>query len=171
MKPTARPALLLALGSVAFGATSLAVLTDDQYRVPPGRWVRFEIGNQPATVQCNFDTAKGGEARAELVTLENLELFRQHKAHDVLAASEDAQAGSFSRYVRGPGQYAVVIENTGDQPTAVHLRVLERFGDREPVSRQLPPERRLTVILLSFAGFFAIVTLSGRALLKAMKRP
>ena len=41
---------------------------------------------------------------------------------------------------------------------------------RERAVATLPPERRLVVILISFAVFFAIVTWSARRLLRLVRR-
>ena len=161
-------ALLLLLA-----ASTPAVLTDDVYQIPAGgwRWVRFEIGHRPAAVECRFETVGGGEVRAELVSREDLELVREHKIHDTLASTDTARKDAFSQFVREPGEYAVVIENPGSGPVAAHLTVALSFGAAgQPVSRYLSCDRRLTVILVSFAMFFAIVTLSARALLRAMKK-
>jgi len=163
-----RVVLLALLAVSAFGA---AVLTDDVYQIPSGdwRWVRFDVRRRAATVHCHFETT-GGEVRAELVNRSELELVREHKHHDALAATDVRRAGDFSQYIQEFGEYAVVVENPGTRPVAVHLSVSLEFGTPAPVSRYLSPNRRLAVILISFAVFLAIVTFSARALLRAMKR-
>ena len=162
-------ALLLLLA-----ASGSIVLTDDVYQIPAGgwRWVRFEIHQRPATVECRFETVGGGEAHAELVSRPELELIHQHKIHDALASTDTARTGAFSQYIRDPDEYAVVIENPGSSPVAARLTVALSFGPpRQPASRYLSRDRRLTVILVSFVMFFAIVSFSARALLRAMKKP
>jgi hypothetical protein len=160
----------LALLLLLLAVSRPAVLTDDIYQVPAGewRWVRFEIGHRPAVVECRFETVGSGEAVAELVSRADLELIHQHKIHDSLAATDTAPKDSFSQYIGDPGEYAVVIENPGSTPLTARLTVALSFG--QPASRYLSRERQLTVILVSSAVFFAIVTFSARALLKAMKR-
>ncbi len=161
-------ALLLLLA-----ATGPAVLTNEVYQIPAGewRWVRFEIGHRPATVECGFEALGSGEVRAELVSRPDLELVRERKIHDALASTDTARKSSFSRFIGETGDYAVVIENPGDTPVAVRLTVALSFAQPgQPVSRYLSPERRLTVILVSFAIFFAIVTFSARAMLRAMRK-
>jgi hypothetical protein len=154
--------LLVASGSV--------VLTDDVYQIPAGEWrfVRFVIGHRPATVECRFQAFAGGEARAELVSQSELQSIRTHKSYDALASTDTVGASGFSQYIDQSGEYAVVIENPGSTPVAVRLTVAMSFG--QPSARYLSRSRRLTVILVSFAAFFAIVTFSARALLRAMKR-
>ncbi len=168
--------LLLLLVSVSslLAAPGAAILTDDVYQLPPGdwRWVRFEIRHRPATAECRFDNVGGtGSIQAELVSRNDLELFRAHKPHDALAYTEPRVSGAVSQYIQDPGEYAAIIENKDSRPIAVHLKVSLAFGPPQPVARYLSPQRRLTVILVSFAMFFAIVTFSTRALLKAMKKP
>ena len=163
---------IVALYLMAVPAFGAAVLTDDVYQLPAGewRWVPFEIHHRAATAECHFETAGGGEVSAELVTRSELELIRQHKRHDSLALTDTGRSGAFSQYIQDPGEYAVVIENEGKQTIAVHLSVALSFAAQKPVSQYLSPTRRLTVILVSFAAFFAIVTFSARALLRAMNR-
>jgi hypothetical protein len=160
---------VLLVATSAFGS---AVLTDDVYQLPAGdwRWVRFEIRQRPATAECRFEALGGGDVRAELVSRPELELFKEHRRHDALASTEPRNAGAISQYIEEPGEYAVIIENTDSHAVAIHLNVSLSFGVAKPVSRFLSPARRLTVILVSFAMFLAIVTFSARALLRAMKR-
>ena len=162
-------ALLFLLSATS---ASSVVLTDDVFQIPAEewRWIRFDIRQRSATVDCHFDTVGGGDARAELVSRSELERIREHKQHDALASTDPGRQGALSHYIDEAGEYAVVIENAGERPAAVHLNVALDFAAPRPVSRSLSPERRLTVILVSFAMFFAIVTLSARALLRAMKR-
>jgi hypothetical protein len=162
-------ALLLLLAATAAGSI---VLTDDVFQIPPGewRWVRFEIRQRPATVECRLEAVGGGEVRAELVNRTELERIHERKQHDALASTDPARTGSLSQYIDQAGEYAVVVENAGEQPAAVRLNVALDFTAPPPVSRSLSPTRRLTVILVSFAMFFAIVTVSARALLRAMKQ-
>ena len=158
-------ALLLLLA-----ASRPVILTDDVYQIPAGewRWVRFDVGHQPSTVDCHFETVGNGEAQAELVSRQDLELIREHKAHDSLASTDTARRDSFSQYIGDPGEYAVVIENPGSRPVAARVTVALTFG--QPATRYLSRDRRLTVILVSSLLFFAIVTFSVRALLRSMKR-
>jgi hypothetical protein len=159
-------ALLLLLA-----ASGSVVLTDDVYQIPGGEWrfVRFAIGHRPATAECRFQTFGEGEARAELVSQAELESIRLHKSYDALASTDSARTSGFSQYIDEPGEYAVVVANPGNSPVAVRLMVAMSFG--QPAARYLSRERQLTVILVSFAAFFAIVTFSARALLRAMKKP
>jgi len=161
---------LLRLASPNLQAAAPAVLTDDIYQIPPGewRWVPFEI-RRPAIAECRFETV-AGEMRAELVSRTDLELIRAHKPHDSLTFTDTTRSGAFSRYVHESGEYAVVIENAGSRPAEVHLTVNLILGVSKPAVQYLSPNRRLTVIVVSFVMFFGIATFSARALLRAMKR-
>ena len=53
----------------------------------------------------------------------------------------------------------------GAFPVSVSLQVRTTVD----IARTLPPERRLTVILISFAFFFATVAWSGQKLVRAMR--
>lgn len=164
--------LLLAASSLATAAGT-AVLADDTYQLPPGdwRWIRFEIHQRPATAFCRFDTiGEPGTVRMELVSRADLELFKQHKSHSSLAATPSTASGAVNQYIEQPGEYAAIVENNSNRPAAVHLLLSLSFPPPRPVARTISPTRRLTVILVSFGMFFAIVTFSARALLKAMRR-
>jgi hypothetical protein len=170
-----RAILLLLAASSLVTAAGTAVLADDTYQLPPGdwRWIRFEIRHQrPATASCRFDTiGKAGSVRAELVSRRDLDLFKQRKSHGALAQTSSTRSGAINRYLEEPGEYAVIIENKDSSPADVHLVLSLSFAPPRPTARTLSPTRRLTVILVSFAMFFTIVTISARALLKAMRRP
>jgi hypothetical protein len=60
----------------------------------------------------------------------------------------------------------VAIENRGPQPVRVRLRVFME----QPRVRYLSRGRQLAVIAISFGVFFAIVSLSARKLLKAVRK-
>jgi hypothetical protein len=168
-----RAILLLLAASTLAAAPGAAILTDDVYQLEPGdwRWIRFDIRQRPATVVCNFETVGAqGPVRAELVSRRDLERIRQRKSHDPIAETPIHSSGVLNRYIQDPGEYAALIENKGTRPMTVHLVVSLSFTPPKPVARTLTPTRRLSVILISFVSFFAIVTFSARALLRAMKR-
>jgi hypothetical protein len=59
----------------------------------------------------------------------------------------------------------VAIENRAPRPVRVRLRVFLE----QPQVRYLSRGRQLAVIVISFGVFFAIVSLSARKLLKAIR--
>jgi hypothetical protein len=65
-----------------------------------------------------------------------------------------------------------VVDNRDARPAAVHLRISLEFGASPgPAVTRLSSRRQLTVILISFAVFFGIVTFSARRLWRAIKSP
>ena len=145
------------------------VLVDDVYQIPAGqwRWVPFALKHQLSTLECRAQTMGPGEVRLELIHRSDLDLLFQHKSYDSLISTADGATAAFNQYIDEPGEYAVVIENPGKDPVAARLTVAMSFG--QSAARYLSHERQLTVILVSFALFFTIVTFSARALLRAMK--
>jgi hypothetical protein len=154
-------------------AGSRVELVDEAYTIPPSEWryVQVELKQTPVTVQCDFQS-KDAQVRVALLSRDDLERLRADQPHGFLAASQPSTAGALSYQVHRAGNYAVVIDNRGLRaPVRVHLRVWLDFSPRAAQGvRVLPPERRLAVILISFAVFFAIVTWSARKLLQATRR-
>ena len=86
--------------------------------------------------------------------------------------TEIGKSGALDFRVRQPGDYVLVVDNRSSktQPAAVHLRIALDFArPTGPIVTRLGPERQLTVIVLSFAFFFGVVTYSARKLLRAAK--
>lgn len=80
-----------------------------------------------------------------------------------------AKGGRLNRKIDSPGQFAIVVTNEDKNREArVALRITLEFTDK--TARYLSRNRQLTIVLLSFFGFLAIVTLSARKLLIAMRR-
>jgi hypothetical protein len=171
-----KPPIILLLSVLA--ATTLAsaagpvVLTDDVYQLAPGdwRWVRFDIRQRAATVICGFQSSGGEKLHAEIVNRSELDAIRQRKSHGALAQFGPAGAGYIRQLIQDPGEYAAVIENKDTRPAAAHITVALDLTPPRSAARTLSPTRRLTVIIVSFVCFFAIVTFSARALLRAMRR-
>ena len=91
--------------------------------------------------------------------------------HGYLAQTDLGRAGTLSHYIHESGDYALVVDNReGDTPAEVRLSVWIDFSQRRAPVETLAPQRQLTVIVLSFAVFFGIVTWSARKLLRAVKK-
>jgi len=156
-------------------AGSRVELVDEIYTIPPAKWrfVPVELKQMPVAVHCSFQVVgSNATVRVALLSNEDLERLNADQPHGFLAASQPASTGSLSYQLQRAGAYAVVVDNRAlDTPVRVHLRVWVDFtrGGVPPVGT-LSPERRLAVILISFAVFFAIVTWSARKLLQATRR-
>jgi hypothetical protein len=154
-----------------FLLASSVVLRDDTNTVPPQRWryERFITRDQlPVDVDCSFRVVQGPSVRVELVTEENLEALRRGQPHEFIAAST---TGTLREEIGVPGTFAVVIINSDKSQAAdVAMRLSLDFSAKSlTVTGQLSPEKKLVVILLSFGGFLAIVSLSARKLIQSMR--
>jgi hypothetical protein len=149
-------------------------LVDEVYTIPPTEWryVQVSLKQTPVTVHCNYQVvAKDAQVRVALLSHDDLVRLRADQPHGFLAASQPAAIGGLIYTVDRAGDYAVVIDNRGQQaPVRVHLRVSLDFSRQSgPAVGYLSRERKLAVILISFIVFFAIVTWSARKLLQATR--
>jgi hypothetical protein len=156
-------------------AGSRVELVDEVYSIPPSKWrfVPVELKQMPVAVHSDFQViASTAQVRVALLSHEDLERLNADQPHGFLAASQPATVGSLTYRLQRPGEYAVVVDNRGlEAPVRVHLRVWLDFSrGAAPGVGYLSRERRLAVILISFAVFFAIVTWSARKLLHATRR-
>jgi len=150
-------------------------LVDEIYRIPANEWryVEVSLKQQPAMLSAELESRAGSrEVRAALLRQEDLERLRNDHPYGVLASTPAAALGRFGYYVRDPGEYAVVVDNRdSDTPVTVRLRVwLDFAGPPIEDAERLSPRRRLTVILVSFAVFFAMATWSARRLLQTVRK-
>jgi len=149
-------------------------VVDEVYQIPASEWRYVELGlnQQPGMVFAHYEVRSGPpQVRLALLRREDLERLREGLPHGIIEETDPAGAGAFRPHVRGPGDYVVVVDNQGAAPTSVHLRIWLDFGIRRgPEVTQLSPRRQFTVLLISFATFFGIVTWSARRLLKGIRR-
>jgi hypothetical protein len=163
--------LILTLMLLLFaGATD----QDPSFRLDPGdfRWVPFTVKKTPASVTCRFEVLEGdATVHAELLPMSEFRLFDRGRQHETMAVTATSRAGEFRRVIDAGGQYAVVIVNEKKaRPVTVSLRVETNVspggGD---IARELPPRRRLTVVVIGLGIFFVTVTWSSRKLISAMR--
>jgi hypothetical protein len=166
MNPLFMIAFLLAVGSPSQDG-------GQPFRLEPGdfRWVPFTVRQTPSEVDCSFEVIKGNPSvHVELLPMREFRLFNRGREHDTMALTPNGRNGEFRRIIDVRGQYAVVVENArGAPPATVLLRVQTNLNPDADVARTLSPERRLTVILISFAFFFVTIAWSGRKLMRAMR--
>jgi hypothetical protein len=144
-------------------------LVNRTFDLPVNNWryVPLPLNQQPAWVDCYFDsTTPSASVRAVLLSREDLDAWLAGHQPDELDATAAGPKGFMRSPVHEPDAY-VAVENKGSRPATVHLQV---FLD-QPQVRVLSRTRQLAVILISFGVFFAIVSLSARSLLKAIKKP
>jgi hypothetical protein len=156
-------------------ASTRVELVDEVYQIPPARWnyVPINLRQNPALVDAAFQVEAGtGQVRLALMTQADVERLREELPHGLLAVTEIGKSGAVSFRVRQPGDYALVVDNRDKaKPAAVHLRIALDFARPSgSLVTRLEPQRQLTVIVLSFAFFFGVVTYSARKLLRAAKK-
>ena len=156
-------------------SSSSVDLVDEVYRIPANEWryVEVSLRQQPALLSAELQSQAGSrEVQAALLRRADLNRFRGDHPYGVLASTAPGPVGRLRYYISDPGDYAVVLDNReNDAPAAVRLHVWLDFSGRPGyASETLSPQRRLTVILISFAVFFSIVTWSARRLLQAVRR-
>jgi hypothetical protein len=150
-------------------------LVDEVYRVPANEWryVELSLRQHPALLSAEMESRAGSrEIRAALLRSQDLNRLRTDHPYGVLASTSAGATGRLRYYIRDLGDYAVVLDNRdSDVPATVRLRVwLDFAGPPGDDPETLSPQRRLTVILVSFAVFIGIVTWSARRLLQAVRK-
>jgi hypothetical protein len=153
-----------------------ATQTPQAIRLESGdyRWIPFTVKHVPTEVECRYEVLQGGASvHVELLPMSEFRAFNRGRRHESLAISPNSRSGAFRRVIEERGQYAVVVKNEKNSPpVTVSLEVRTDLNPDTPVpARELPPRRRLTVILISFALFFAIVAYSGIRLVRNLKAP
>jgi len=157
---------------LTLAAATRVDLVDEVYTIPPDQWryVELELKQQPTLVLAHYDVPDGFAVRLALMRRDDMENLRQDLPHGVVKAIGPGRTGTLGAQV-APGDYVIVVDNqtSGGRAATVHLRVWLDFS-KVPAITQLSQGRRLTVISISFAVFFAIVGYSMRKLWKATKR-
>jgi hypothetical protein len=146
---------------------SRVALVDKVFEIPAGQWRYWDhtLNGEPAVLGCQFDSTPGARVRVVLVSRTELAAWVAGRDHEEIGATAPGSRGTLQIPVHEPDAY-VVIDNRGARPANVRLRV---FLEEPPV-RHLSRQRQLAVIAISFAVFFAIVSLSARKLLQAARR-
>jgi hypothetical protein len=143
------------------------------FRLEPGdfRWVPFTVWQVPSEVDCHFEVVKGNASvHLELLPMSEFRLFDRGQDHDTMAVTPEGRNGNFRRIIDVRGQYAVVVQNArGALPATVLFQVQTNLNPGADVAKTLSPRRRLAVIGISFAFFFATIAWSGRKLIRAMR--
>lgn len=156
------------------GAATGVDLVNETYEIPAGEWryVEVRVQQKPALVSAEYSSERPRQnIRLALLRRDDMERFRDERPHGWLAATEAGRSGRLRYFVHEPGDYAVIVDNrSGESRAPIHLRVWLDFAGDGPSVTRLSPLRQLTVIALSFAVFFGIVTWSARRLLRSLRR-
>lgn len=152
---------------LALFAPDSQTLTNEVFQIPAREWryIAVAVKEVPVTVDCDFRVISGaGSVRVALVNADGLDDWKQGN-RGAAGGGALAQQGGFSRVVRVPDEYAVIVENGGSGEASVRLRVsLDTSGRGQPQAQYLSPQRRLAVIAISTTVFFAIVSYSAKKL-------
>ena len=145
------PILLLA-------ASTNIQLVDEVYRIPAKewRWVPVSLRQQPALISARYQV-HGGASDVRLKLIRRADLGKEPDAR-FLFATRFASGGLLVYQVMTPDDYVIVVENDGNAPAEVLLRIGLDFSRAGPRVTKLSPQRQFTVIAMSFAVFFGIVT-------------
>jgi len=154
-------------------APAASPLLDEVHELPAGDWKYREIhlSQEPARISAAYDVIEGSpNVRLALLLREDLERMREDLPGSI-AATAKGRSGYFADTIRRRGDYVVVLDNQdGKQAATVHLRVWLDFATgRGAEAKRLSPGRQLTVVAISLAVFFGIVTFSARRLWRAVK--
>jgi hypothetical protein len=157
------PALLFLLAALG-GVDTI----DENFEIPARDWryVPRPLTLQPAMVDCVFQSDRpDAQVRLVLLSQSALNDWRVGRDHQETAATPVGPRGALRTPVHDLDTF-VAIENRAPRPVRVRLRV---FLEQPPV-RYLSRGRQLAVIAISFGVFFAIVSISARKLLKAIRK-
>lgn len=144
------------------------VLVDEPFTVPAAEWRFLDVvlKQTPLKLECVYGAKTG--VRVAVISERELERFRSGNRPPGLAARPFQTSGRLEERISAPGRYAVVIENSRNPGISAQVRLKVTLDFLQQVG-YVPPGRKLAVILISFAAFFAIVTYSARRLLRAIR--
>jgi hypothetical protein len=148
---------------------------EDAPTIARGKWNFYEINlrQKPATIEASYELQSGSPGvRLALMTRADAQRLFDEQPHGVLAATPPGTRGFLRFRIRRPDDYAIVVDNRrGERDAVVRVRASLDFSEaRGPEVTRLSPERQLTVIALSFAFFFGVVTWSARRILGAIRK-
>ncbi len=151
-------------------ASSRVELVDQTFEIPANDWRFVDLGlrQRSALVRASFVVESGPPVQLLLMEQADVERLNRGETHGIVLATPVGPAGRLSVHPGNPSDYVVVIENRyGPRETSkVRLHVAVDFVEATGLSR----ERQLTVIAISFAVFFGIVTYSARRLWSVVRR-
>jgi hypothetical protein len=151
-------------------AASSVEVVEQTYQIPANGWSYFPLELRPrsALVKADFTVEAGPPVQLLLMEQADLERLNSGETHGMVQSTAVGTAGHLEVSVVKPGDYGLVVENRSGraETSKVRLRVSSDFADAATLS----PQRQLTVVAISFAVFFGIVTYSARRLWQAVKR-
>lgn len=168
--------MILALALLAAAApTTRLLLVDETIAVPPRGWreVTVAMRQRPAVIEARYEVRRGGSGvRAMLVKRSDLERLRAGLPHWPIAATAYQRSGAFRAAPGVPGDYSVVLDNSmeGRGAAQVRLTVSLLFPGATPEAREVSPQRRFVIILLSLVFLAGVTTFVAWRLHRALMR-
>jgi hypothetical protein len=138
------------------------MLFDETVEAPARGWeeIGIQLEQRPAVVECRYRVENRRSVRVMLLDRGDFKRFERGAAHRVLAGAGFGHSGAFRFGPGRTGDYSVVIDNRmeGRGPAHVHLEISLVFPGAE--ARELSPQRKAAVILITIAVMGAIVWFS-----------
>jgi len=157
--------------ALLLAASTRVELLDEAPTIRRGDWNWYPVSllQRPATVDADFSVLSGSpQVRIALMSHAEMERRNARSSFDELAATAPGARGSLRYRVPRPDEYGIVVDNSrGTQDAKVRVRASLDFTG--PMVTRLSPARQFTVILLSFAFFFTVITYSARRILRAIR--
>jgi hypothetical protein len=159
-------------GALVLGALAAAAGEAAPFRLEPGdnRYIQFSVTHVPTLMDCTFKVLKG-EPSVHMEVMSDVS-YRQYirgRDYEPLASSAEGESGEIRRLLDERGRFDVMLVNTGTAAVVVEMEVRTDLDpSAESLARVLSPERRLTVILVSFGLFFGMVIWAGVKLLRGV---
>jgi len=145
-------------------------LVNQTFLIPANDWRFTDLGirERPVLIRAEFDVQAGPPVQLILMERPDLERLNRGETYAVVAATRIGPQGLLEVHTVRPGDYVVVVLNHSTAPGAANVRLRVSVDSVE--STELPPERQLTIVAISFAVFFGIVTYSARRLWLSVRR-
>jgi hypothetical protein len=144
-------------GTLSIPAHDWGYVDSRHWRYPDMKW---QDGS--ARVHAEFEVKSGEPVGMMIVNRAGLERRRHDQGVTPIAESKVSRAGTLDAYVAAPDDFIVLLKNDAPSPSEVHLTI---FLD----SAELSSQRRLGVLLISFAVFFGMVGYSALRLRRVFK--
>lgn len=124
-------------------------------------------------VECEFKVEQGPNVRALVMTADDVDRMRANKSYRILAGSAGAQQGTLTYRVIRPGDYMVLIDSLDNSGpvSRVHISIALAYDEQSSFTPlTLPPAQRTRIVGASLAAFSLMAGLTGRRILKAVRR-
>jgi len=151
-------------------APSSVELVDHTYQIPANDWSFVDLGLRPRSALVNADFVVEAGPPVQLLLMEEADLERLNRGepHGMVLSTAVGPAGRLEVRTGNAGDYVVVVENRSGRAETSKVRLRVSIDSAE--ATLLSPQRRFTVVAISFAVFFGIVIYSGSRLWQAVKR-